>query len=213
MPNNLGGRDGVPFDESVAVTDAREVTETESLTVDQQKKLNAIRQEFIIPGSLNWDKVLGSFVDLEPTAEIKVELVGLIMKYITDTFRHGQFQNLDGIDKVLQYLEIDRIDFADKQMEKIMKLYGKYSQGFLLSMSPSLYNGKLVDGTPYNKINYVRQLLQKRGAPPEDLTDEHIKELWDFREILIRLHSNLRGRELTAGQRQLTDFIKILQEG
>ncbi len=156
--------------------------------IEHGDNLEWLRKELGGFWTLNWDRVLQEMQEVNPSEEQKAELTSWVVGYMQGALQHGQFGNLEGIDPVLDFLQISRLEFPKEYVEKISKLYKKYSLPFLYAMSPTLYNGKLRGGREYDKIEYTRGLLEKSGASSDELTDEYIEELWDLREILVKLH-------------------------
>jgi hypothetical protein len=156
--------------------------------VENGDNLEKLRKELGGFWSVNWNRILQEMQEVNPSEEQRMELTGLVVGYIQGAFRHGQFGNLEGINPVLDFLQVSGLEFPEEYADKIAKFYKKYSLPFLYEMSPSLYNGKLRNGKEYDKVEYVRNLLEKSGASPDELTDEYINGLWEIREILVKLH-------------------------
>jgi hypothetical protein len=175
--------------------------------------LEVLRQELSGSWNVNWNSVLEKMRTIPLSYEVVDELVGMVVGYINNIFRQGSFSNLDGIEPVLDYLNME-VRFEATQLGKIYELCAKFSLSFLYSMSPPLYGGKLYDfdGPEYNRKEYTRGLLLKQGIPPEEATDEKIQELWDFREILVRLHAQIQDRALPSGTKRLSVFVRMLME-
>ena len=189
------------------------INETAELSLDNQKELDFVLDDIFSDGrSLNWDKVLERLEVLKLSEVQKDQVRGRIMSYVQIIFRSGAFLNLQGIDKLLKYFDIENIGFSREYIEKIIDLYKTYSIGFLYNMSPSLYNGKLHNGKEYNRIEYVRGLLQELGVSDEKLTDEYIKELWDMREVLVKMHNKFRGEELSLENMKLANLVGLLSD-
>jgi hypothetical protein len=162
--------------------------------------------------SLNWQNFLTSMEEAKLTEAEKARLSESAIFYVDKQFRDGHFGNLEGIDPVLIFLGIDDIKFTREHTARILYLYNKYPLHFLYEMCPD--DGKLPDGSRYDKIEYTRNLLKKNGATEEELTDEYIRNLWLARETLVKLHnsdneSNIT--ELESGPKNLTDFVRLLE--
>ncbi|HEU0050716.1 MAG TPA: hypothetical protein VFQ60_01515 [Patescibacteria group bacterium] len=180
------------------------------LSAKDQKTFFELKEKLEGGSTINWDNVLQGIQSLPQTGELRTRLAGLVGTYIQTAFQLGQFPNLDGIAPVLEFLEISDIEFDPEAMKKIQEFYERYSVGFLYSMSPSLIGGKLWDGKSFDKIEYVREILRKRGEPEDHLTDQYIKSLWNLREVLVKLHQNLRGRPLNTAPKKLVPFVHLL---
>ena len=168
--------------------------------------LRSIKEKLGSGISLNWDRILSSMQALGLKEGERSELTINVVDYINGVFRSGHFTNLEGIKPVLDFLEIDEIKFTTEHVVQLHKLLARHSLSFLYSMSPTLWNGKLRGGKPYDRVEYTRELLQKKSAPPEELTDEYIKALWDARETLVKLHHG--GYD---GQQQLSPGMGLLE--
>jgi hypothetical protein len=148
--------------------------------------------------SLNWERILSVMKGIELREETRQELALLVLGYIERTMIGGHFGNLEGIDVILDYLNIGDVRPTEEWFRLFAEMDARYDQYFLISMYPGLTNGKLHGGGVFEEIEYVRDLLKKKGAPPEHLTDAYIESLWKMREALIRFkriknRSNLRG--------------------
>lgn len=166
-------------------------------------------------GTHNWNEFLASLEAAAPKDEEKRVLADAMLLYVENQFRNGQFQNLKGIEKVLAFFGIDGIGFTKEHIADILSFYKKYSLGFLYSMSPPLWDGKLQGGREYNKVEYTRGLLTAAGASPDELTDDYIKRLWNAREILVKLHYEGDPSKLEAiasGVKSLADIPRLLED-
>ncbi len=190
--------------------DGVQIEKNASLSPEQERILGQVKELLI--GLTNWTRMLDLFKEFNPSEDQKSLLKDLVINYIEVNFKKGTFKNLKGIETVLDYLEISNLEFNPKLIADILKLYDKYPLPFLLSMSPSLYEGKLINGTPYDEVEYVKELLKKQGAVSEELTDDYIKNLWNVREILVKMHSKTAGKRENQPKPKMLDFIQYLTD-
>ena len=152
----------------------------------------------------NYSRLLEQVRGVEISAESKIALTNALFAEIQGQIERGQFGEIERAKDFMNFLGVKEFSLSPDAEQKIVSLYNKYSYGFLREMSPSLYNGKLSDGTEYNKIEYVRQMMRENGEEP---SDEDIKELWRYREILVKLHyGNWKP------QNQLSEIPRLLSE-
>ena len=119
--------------------------------------------------------------DKSKISEIVLEKVQLIIE-------KWQWWELDGAREILSFLWVKSIEFTNEWIQNINKLYNRFNYWFLISLSPSLYNGKLMNWIEYDKIEYSREKLRDFGVTEEELTDEFINSLWAIREILVKMY-------------------------
>lgn len=172
--------------------------------MNSEGKMIKIKEDLSGHWTLNWQRVLTEIQQVDLTDKQRQDLITLTVGYVERVFRNGTFGNLDGIQPILDHLGMDSLEITPEWLECIFTFYAKYPLHFLYQMSPTLYNGRLYNGTPYDRIQYTRALLEKReGTSPTELTDAHIQTLWNIREILVQLHYFARERRISFDPSQL----------
>ena len=152
----------------------------------------------------NYSKILGEIREVEISAENKAVLVDALFADIQSQIERGQFREIERAKELMNFLGVKEFALSPEAEQTIVRLYNKYSYDFLSRMSPPLYDGKLASGEAYDEIVYVRKMMRDAG---EDPSDEDIKELWQYREILVKLHyGNWKP------QNQLNEIPRLLAE-
>jgi hypothetical protein len=134
--------------------------------------------------------------------EEKRNFLDLVTAKMEQTMSGGHFGDLAGAKDLLAFLCVANFEISDEWTRRIEEMYRRFPQGFLASLSPSLYNGKLSDGREYEKIEYTKEKLRAFGASSEEMTDEFVENLWKVREILLLMHYNRvkLAKSLTLGR-------------
>src|SRR3989344_3233095 len=112
----------------------------------QEEEFDKLRKDLGSFRTLNWERILASLQVLNLGDSQKEELANLAIGYIQGAFKNGNFENLKGMEPVMQFLAVDSIEFSSDYRDRIFELYEKYSLPFLYSMSPTLWDGKLRGG-------------------------------------------------------------------
>ncbi len=151
--------------------------------------LNRIIERLSDQGSVNFEAIHSELETTPLSDSQKNEIRTLVGGKILDCIRYGNFRDLRGAHSLLKSLDATQLDFDPEWIRFVEQSYDKFSLNFLLSLSPALYDGHLIDGRPYDKIDYTREQLKKGNFATADLTDDYIKKIWDIRELLIHMHS------------------------
>jgi len=176
---------------------------------NREERLAELEKDLNSCWTLNWDRILAEAHFLALSSEERQKLAELFVGYIERAVQYGTFGNLEKIDPIMKFFDIDGLEFTQNWLETIMMYYRRFSLPFLYRMSPMLYNGKLVGGGKFEKKGYVREMLVKDGAEAEELTDEFIKTLWRVREILVRMHR--QGKSAKCAEHQPLSMTKFIE--
>lgn len=182
-------------------------------TEGRESKLAKIREDLNGSWSVNFERTLNDMEKIKLSPEEKNDLSALAIGYVQRAIEYGRLGNLIDIDKILSLLGVDELKFSNDTMGEVEKLMEKYPYAFLLEMNPTLYDGKLRGGKEYDKIAYTRGLLRDKGSAEDELTDEHIKKIWQFRELMILFFrkGKLSGKDESESMR-LKDLPKLIEE-
>jgi len=177
------------------------------------KTYNKIMEYFNGFGTLNWERIEKQLRSISLNEKEKQTLTTAFLRYIERAVHCGQFGNLNGLVRVMNFFSINEISLTEKWVKKILKHLNRFPAAFLHSMCPGLRNGKLRDGRKYEEVKneYVRELLEVEGASEEELTDEFIEELWNVYEILMHIHAfNLSEKFKNKKITTMNQFIREL---
>ncbi len=159
-----------------------------SITGSNNRKIEAIKEILKDIWSINFHNILQELCDIELSTEDKISISKMLIIKIQEFVVHGQWWQLDWAKELIDFLWIEVIEYSNEWIENINKLYNRYNYWFLISLSPSLYNGKLVNWKVYDNIKFTREKLIEIGSTEEELTDEYINSLWMLRELLLKMY-------------------------
>lgn len=142
------------------------------------------------PGAVYFPGILEDLTRQDITEENKNALGRLVIEHFESALTRGQFQDLQGVGALLEFLGYKEFILDEAWMGKITHFYNRFPYMFLLGLSPSLFNDRLSDGREYNRIEYAKERLRAFGATDEELSDESVSFLMNMRELLIHMHTS-----------------------
>lgn len=128
--------------------------------------------------------------DVPLTSEQKEEITLLLMEFIQKKCKYGQFKDLEDARSLFVLLGIENVGYSREWLLRIEEFQRKFEYFFLVSLTPSLYDGKLIGGKPYDRREYTKKRLRDTGYPEDQITDELVDQIWELREVLVMLHDN-----------------------
>lgn len=156
--------------------------------------LEKVKKQLSGAGGVSFKLILNSMKTVELSPFDREAISRMVIIKIAEFIRYGNWDDLEGGKECLEFLGVEGLQASDSFTKKLAELYGRFSYGFLVSLSPNLYNGKCwVHGrgyVKYEQVWYTRMKLRELGIPEEEITDELAGDIWTMRELMILMHIN-----------------------